>query len=568
MRILVLDAHANASLAIVQSLGRAGHDLGLAGPSPNPVSWKSRYPQQRWSYSDPLQDPEAFTAWLVEIQRTRSFDFILPVTDRSIYPAMKLLREGWGEGFLVLPPVDAFDWVYDKSKTMDLARDCDVRIPSGVEIDSHDWSVGDFSRFPYFAKPVQSKVWSRGGGHNLSPRLARDPTELARAVDTFLTHGTVSVQEYISGWGVGLAVLCQDGDVLNWFAYRRVHEYPLTGGASTYRVSMEPPAGLVEASSRMMEKIRWSGVAMIEFKEHHGDLVLMEINGRFWGSLPLAIAAGVDFPRQLIDLLAHGSRPAQPTDYRRGLFVRRIDTDFAWFKDNLRADKADRLLLTRPVGRSLVEPLRVLGGNEHWDHASWRDPAPIVTLIARTLGEEFGRWWRRLQGWLLLRSARFTSRRRLRRRPMRKVLILCYGNICRSPYVETYLRSILNTDDLVIRSAGFHQKGGRQTPGNFAQIAEKTGVSLGEHRSSVMDPQLVDWADAIVIMDRDNWRRLRIFGRQAMRKAVWLGACLASGSVELSDPYSRDEAEMTAIADRMRAASQELAVQLAGRQPS
>jgi len=47
---------------------------------------------------------------------------------------------------------------------------------------------------------------------------------------------------------------------------------------------------------------------MVEFKHSRrtGAWALMEINSRFWGSLPLSLAAGVDFPRYLYEMVCEG----------------------------------------------------------------------------------------------------------------------------------------------------------------------------------------------------------------------------------------------------------------------
>ena len=151
--------------------------------------------------------------------------------------------------------------------------------------------------------------------------------------------------------------------------------------------------------------------------------------------------------------------------------------------------------------------------------------------------------------------ARRTSRVRVRALRPRRVLVLCYGNIYRSPFVSEALRSGALPHGLVVRSAGFHPKPERQTPAAFVAIAAEHGVMLDAHRSRVIDRELVEWAEAIVIMDRHNWDALRAFGAAAVAKAVWLGAFLDAGSVEITDPYGTDAAVMRPIAARLHAAT-------------
>jgi hypothetical protein len=87
-----------------------------------------------------------------------------------------------------------------------------------------------------------------------------------------------------------------------------------------YRESIAADPGLVARSRSLLERCGWDGIAMIEYKVDAatGEPYLMEINGRFWGSLQLAIDAGVDFPALLV-ALALGERPAPVTSYRIGI---------------------------------------------------------------------------------------------------------------------------------------------------------------------------------------------------------------------------------------------------------
>ena len=81
------------------------------------------------------------------------------------------------------------------------------------------------------------------------------------------------------------------------FAHRRIHEVPHTGGVSSFRESVRLPDIEAHALS-VLRRIGWNGVAMLEYRRdaRTGDFRLLELNARFWGSLHLALAAGVDFP--------------------------------------------------------------------------------------------------------------------------------------------------------------------------------------------------------------------------------------------------------------------------------
>jgi predicted ATP-grasp superfamily ATP-dependent carboligase len=89
---------------------------------------------------------------------------------------------------------------------------------------------------------------------------------------------------------------------------------------SVYRESIAADPVLVERSKALLRCFAWEGVAMVEYKldAATGTPYLMEINGRFWGSLQLAVDAGVDFPRLLVEHAL--GRPVAPvTRYRMGV---------------------------------------------------------------------------------------------------------------------------------------------------------------------------------------------------------------------------------------------------------
>jgi predicted ATP-grasp superfamily ATP-dependent carboligase len=107
---------------------------------------------------------------------------------------------------------------------------------------------------------------------------------------------------------------------------------------------------------------------------------LIEINPRLWGSLALAIDAGVDFPLGLW-LLAQGSKmPPQPP-YRTNYYTRDLANDVEWFKARIRAKRSDSLLLTKSTLASAVEILRPLAGRESWDHFDFGDLAPTRVVL-------------------------------------------------------------------------------------------------------------------------------------------------------------------------------------------
>jgi predicted ATP-grasp superfamily ATP-dependent carboligase len=139
----------------------------------------------------------------------------------------------------------------------------------------------------------------------------------------------VLLQEHLSGEGLGVFVCCKDGESLAEFSHRRLREKPPSGGVSVLCESVEMRSELRQSAQLLLKQLGWQGVAMVEFKSDPRDRIpkLMEINGRFWGSLQLAIDAGVDFPLILLESVTTGVRAPMPT-YRRGVRSRWLWGDF------------------------------------------------------------------------------------------------------------------------------------------------------------------------------------------------------------------------------------------------
>lgn len=138
-------------------------------------------------------------------------------------------------------------------------------------------------------------------------------------------------------------------------------------------------------------------------------------------------------------------------------------------------------------------------------------------------------------------GAQRQSARRARQLRFGRVLVLCYGNIYRSPFVAAYIARFLEaTGFSCVRSAGFHPKVERPTPDEFVALArDRVGIDLSRHRSRLVSTEDFEWADVVLIMDRHNWHAVAncSAGADALNRVIWLGALGSSGSVEINDPY-------------------------------
>jgi protein-tyrosine phosphatase len=162
--------------------------------------------------------------------------------------------------------------------------------------------------------------------------------------------------------------------------------------------------------------------------------------------------------------------------------------------------------------------------------------------------------WRLRAAWAAL-YARRTSYKILESPGSKRVLVVCYGNIYRSPFAAEKLK--LLAPELDVRSAGFHPVANRPSPRRHIIAAMNYGVDLSAHVSRTVIAADRAWADIVVLMDRANWARLRRMGFDPDR-LLWLGA-LEPGPVEIVDPYSLDDECALAILRRMSSCVETLA---------
>ncbi|MES9987216.1 MAG: hypothetical protein ABW077_04825 [Candidatus Thiodiazotropha endolucinida] len=146
---------------------------------------------------------------------------------------------------------------------------------------------------------------------------------------------------------------------------------------------------------------------------------------------------------------------------------------------------------------------------------------------------------RRAQHIIILMRARKKSRESISKREGNNILVLCYGNIYRSPLAEYLLKKLCSSETYNIMSAGFHKKENRTCEPEYLQILEEYGYDLYEHRSKTVKPSDLKWADIILIMDRYNLDMLKKMDGDCISKTMWIGAFSKRKSVEVQDPYDK-----------------------------
>lgn len=549
MSVLVLDGHSRAAVESVQALGRAGLEVHVAADSADCLSFRSRYPCHK--YLQPLHDPIQFTSWLRQLDSKCNFELIIPSTENSLLVFRDLPESDSLRLKAVLPGNRALDISLDKEETRQLALALECPVPSTRLIrDLSDAATP--AVFPVVMKPCRSKVLVEGQLMTVGARIfAREDARLDW-LERWLPYTQVQQQDYIAGEGIGIEFLYNQGRKVWHFAHQRIHEIPLEGGVSCYRKSISPPAKALALAERLLDALRWHGVAMVEFKRDPlGNFWLLEINPRLWGSLALAIDSGVNFPLGLL-MLARKQELPQGGSYKDSYYTRDLRNDVQWLRSNFAASRKNSLLRLRPRLDSLVEFFRPVLRRESWDHFDFHDLGVTAWILQQTCRD---------QAATLLRLKRRLSRGREARRHHRSVLarlnagprpahllFLCHGNICRSPLAERIAQNYL--PQVAVVSAGLSATTGRSCPEHIVKIAQEFGLDLSGHTSRNVTKSKIDAADLILIMDEENYSQIETEFPSALSRTTMLG--LFSGRQSwIKDPYVCTVSETRSVAQQI-----------------
>lgn len=551
--VLVLDGERASALAIVRSLGKKGRSVDVGSGSQQPMAGLSRYCSRHFVYPDPLTNVAGFRQALLELLHQHSYSLIIPVTDRTICPLMEIRESVEALSPLAMASNHSLEMALSKSRTYELARTLGIPIPETVVISDCEElrHVENTLTYPVVIKTDRSKIWSSDGkGQDTAVAYALNPKDLWATVVPLLSMGPVVLQGRVGGEGVGVGILAAKGETLFAFQYRRLHEVPLTGGASSYRVSEAKDPTLIGYASSLLACLCWDGVAMVEFKRDKtaGTIHLMEINGRFWGSLPLAVGAGADFPSYLFDLMVHNRRNF-PATYAIGFRCRQLPGELQWLKDVVlrRRPGGDVLFRYPSYRRVLADCCRLLNPMERTDTLDLWDPRPGIYDLRMTGGDIVHRVWKRL--WChreLLRMKRIQRHPRLLMDKLRcaeRILVICHGNFIRSPFAALLLaQSVRHAKSISVHSAGFNPvPGGSAHPKTIAK-AKSLGFDLSGHTAVPLTQAMVDRADLIFLMEIEHLFRMRTRFWPVRGNVFLLGCLAADVPLEISDPVGKDDA--------------------------
>jgi predicted ATP-grasp superfamily ATP-dependent carboligase len=314
--VLVLGWISRIVVAVARSLRKQGIPVDAATFVPSFISSRAIGEFRRVPH--PNVDPAGFVSRIRDYMREGRHDTLIPADDQALMAVTHHYADLNAHVQLACPPPEITSLVLNKALTLQVAQKCGVPTPRSQVIfnsaELHD-SVSTMP-FPWILKPSKKEM-SVEEVKSLT-LSTRDQIALKFPKPQDFSPPML-LQEFCQGIGVGIELLIHDGVCRAVFQHRRLKEFPETGGVSVTAIAEQPNSELVDMARTLLRALSWEGPAMVEFKVDpvNGRVALLEVNGRYWGTLGLPIAAGMDFPFYHWQVL-HGEQPSVPEKYSVG----------------------------------------------------------------------------------------------------------------------------------------------------------------------------------------------------------------------------------------------------------
>ena len=375
--VLVTDTRYRASLAAVQSLGRAGYPvaaLHTQGDGGAPAAFASKYVKKRVTLPYSAKD-EKYPELLAQVCDSLGKEYgaapvVFPVGAATLAQLAEHQEALEGHARFLVSPPEVLEAANDKRRVGELARS--LGVPAPKEYPCPGGALPD--AFPVVVKPRCGEKFGLHAEERY--RKAYDPAGFRAAWEAMARYDPQPVvQELLTGEAVGVS-LVMDGKSrpVSVLCHRRVREYPTQGGPSSCCESVWD-GDLVEHAVRLLRGLGFVGLAMVEFKGGK----LLEINPRVWGSFPLTYKCGAPLARDYVRASLGEELPLiQGPGYRTGVRMQFVLNDGLACLGYLRQGQPGRGL------RGLVDLLnpRVKDGVFSCD-----DPRPFFRYLKNALGK-------------------------------------------------------------------------------------------------------------------------------------------------------------------------------------
>jgi predicted ATP-grasp superfamily ATP-dependent carboligase len=352
MEAIVTDVDISTAVAGLRDLGRRGISALAVGPGWTAGGLWSRYATERAVCPGAARDPLGFAQTVDRLASHHGNPIVYPSREEAIGALLDFAGKGGPSARLPYADSGAVQVVRDKRMLQALAREAGLGAPRTLaQVAASDLPTVD-ARLPFVVKPARS------GGALRTAKLVLAAGELSALADSLPGDQELLVQEYVMGPQLAVAlVVGPDGAVLERFQHDVQRTWPPHGGGTSMATSVAPDDDLLRRCAAMLHTAGYWGFAQLDLVRVATGYDVLDINPRFYTSMPLASLCGVNLPAAWHDCV-QGRFGAFPSDYRLGMRYRWLEAD---------------LTVLRHRWRPLIGPR----AGALWDR---RDPLPGVLL--------------------------------------------------------------------------------------------------------------------------------------------------------------------------------------------
>lgn len=382
--VLIAEGYNPVILPILRSLEKRNIDTGVMTNFPVHISRFSKYCQKQFLVPSTSLEKEYAQA-VEKIVKNNKFDMYFPLSEWSLLPISK--NRGRLAPYVKLPIAshDSILGCFDKRSTLELAVANGVPIPQTrfVNNSAELKLAAQEMSYPCVVKPRWSMVWKKDRAFHRRGGFVNSASELIATYNSIHQYFPYPlIQEYVPGVNYSVAAVYNKGKPRAFCCIKVHRAWPRTGGNSCYRESALLDPRMKMYAEKLLETLNWHGIAEVEFRLDPRDNIpkLMEINPRFWGSLCVAVKAGVDFPYLLYKIAMDGDTKGT-FNYKVGIKGRYLEQELLYLVSLMKDSSANSSLRSQHL-KLFASWFKFYEPGLFYDLFEAKDPVPFFFSMA------------------------------------------------------------------------------------------------------------------------------------------------------------------------------------------
>ena len=334
-RVLLTYGWCRNAWAIMRNLSKRGLKVYVGDTDKTCMSKWSRHKSGFFIYPDFRTKEIEFVDSVANYLRKNQIGVYLPVHEEIMSIARyrdRLPQE-------VCIPISEYQTIYalyNKHQLCEIAESLSINYPRTLYPQNTEELKSSFKDINF---PLIVKMQNSNGAKGVQIVQKKDEALRAWANCKQQTELNPIVQEYVNGRMYAVSLLADQGKEIARFVRRNLREKEYFGGTCTKAESVYHNT-IADEAMQILKQLEYTGVVMFEFlvNEDSGEHWLIEANPRYWGTTPLDLDVGVDFPYYHYQI-AIGQPPGPVYNYSAGIKSRWIIGDMISLVNNFKTPK-------------------------------------------------------------------------------------------------------------------------------------------------------------------------------------------------------------------------------------